>query len=127
MTVNTYAINGIALDPQPTDGSWVSQQPEDRDGNGRPIYASVAEYELMWALAPTSLFQALLAHSVSTSTTGSVTATLPQYNEDDYVFTTYSGCFVERPEFDKYFENYMTNVRVRIGHINPFERSATIA
>jgi hypothetical protein len=121
----TYKLNGVALDPQPTTGRWVLLEPLDEDGNGRPLYSGLMSFEMMWQLAAPTLFASLLSTWVQQSASGTVVADLPKYNSSTYTFYGYSGCILERPTIDPYFQQHETNVKLVVKNIHPLAVAAS--
>jgi hypothetical protein len=117
MTVNAYVINGTTLALQPTSGGWVARESFGLDGNGHPIYEAVRQFRLEWAIDSMSDWYELQNLFDTIYITGSVVVELPQYDGSTYNFREYSGCVVQEPSFDRYFNNYPTNVRLLISNI----------
>jgi hypothetical protein len=112
----TIKVSGVELLLQPTKHRWVPQKDLDTDGDNRPTYPRVREYELAWQLMSTAEFQQVYDIWRAT-TTGTVVTELPQLGATDYQYYPYSGTTWEQPETDPYFEGYITNVKVIVRNV----------
>lgn len=73
----SFAINGTNLSLPPSEGGWIIRDELGRDGNNRPIYPAIRQFEMQWALMPISdLFQVINAQLASV--TGSIVSDLPK-------------------------------------------------
>lgn len=113
----TYKINGTELDPQPTEAKWVSRRVLSEDGNGRPIYPAVREFELRWQLTSPSQVNALQTFFNSVGATGTAVVSLPQYAHSSYTFYDYSGTVLREPEFNSFFAENITEVVLMVTKI----------
>jgi hypothetical protein len=116
-TVNTFAINGTALNIQPTKHNWIKKSSVGTDGGGHAIYPALAQYQMQWDYMSAAEFSQLLTFYDSFGTTGTVVASLPKYKNSTYTFFDYSGCVIDAPGFDNFFENYYENVVILISSI----------
>lgn len=116
-TVNTFAINGTALSIQPTKHNWIKRSSVGIDGGGHGIYPALSQYQLQWDYMSASEFTQLLTFYNSFGITGTAVASLPKYNDSTYEFYAYSGCVVDEPGFDNFFENHYENVVLLISSI----------
>ena len=66
----TYKLNGVALDPQPTEGKWIPRQLVGINGNGRPIYVPTREFEMDFGLLSATGYSVLQNAYLSISATG---------------------------------------------------------
>lgn len=107
-------INGVDLDMQPSEHGWKTPSPLGNNGNGTPIYPALFEYELIFNLESAADFNDLMGYVNLISTTGSIVAGLPEWGAATYANKNYSGCFLQQPEFQGYFEEHHQEVRVRI-------------
>lgn len=80
------------------------------DGNGRPIYSAVREFELSWGLVDATTISQLQTFFNLVSATGSVVVSLPKYANSSYVFYDYTGCVLQEPEWGAYFTEHNTEV-----------------
>lgn len=111
----TYAVNGTEF-LAPTTHRWIERESLGFDGNGRPIYAAVGEYELNWELMSVADLQTLINFGRA-SQTGTVVVDLPQWGAAGYLFNSYSGTYFNRPKVDSYFAEYVQGVSVIINNI----------
>lgn len=107
-------FNGVDLDMQPSDHHWVTPSPLGYNGNGTPIYPALWEYELIFNLESAADFNDLMGYVNLISTTGTVTASLPERGATTYTYKNYSGCHLTQPEMQNYFEEYSQEVRLLI-------------
>lgn len=114
---NTFSFNGTVLTAQPTSHKWISKGEIGVDGSGRGIYAAYREYEMKWDFLSTDEFQQIYNYFQAIGQTGTVVASLPQFNATDYQFYSYSGCVLREPEVGDYFQNYISDVRLLIVRI----------
>lgn len=110
----SIAINGTTLLTQPSDHHWVQRQSLGDDGNGHPIYPAPREYELDWDIIDVASYAQLQALYNAAGSTGTVVASLPQYAVTSYQNYNYSGCVLQEPFYDKYFEEYYMGVKMLI-------------
>lgn len=113
----TYAFNGTTLSLQPSSGKWNMRMALGIDGAGHPIYPLVREFELVWDLIGVDDLQAIQNAYYAVGNTGTVVVDLPKYGDSQYNFYSYSGCTLQEPEYDSYFERYVTNVRLLVLNI----------
>lgn len=113
----TYAINGINLTLPPSESGWVQRDAIGIDGNGRNIYPAIREYEMKWELIPTSALKQIIDAQLSVANTGTLVVDLPKWGDLDYIFYSYSGCFVEEPNIGSYFVDHVTDVTLVITNI----------
>lgn len=113
----TYRINGVAFLMQPTEGNWTPQQALGDDGTGHPIYADVAEFEMVFNAIDVADYRQVQVWQESMGT-GTVYAELPAYNATaNDVFQVYTGTIIRMPERGKYFQGYVLNCKVVISNV----------
>lgn len=112
----SYAINGLKL-LQPTNHQWVEFDILGIDGNGRPVYPQIGEYQLEWGLMPTSDLKTLIDFANFSLTTGTCVVDLPKWGDNDYLFYSYSGTYISRPTVGSYFAEHVENVRLIVRNI----------
>lgn len=110
----SYAINGTTFILQPTKGSWDKRSALGIDGNGHPIYPAVREFDIQWNLMHPTDAQQIINTYNAVQNTGTVVFDLPKYGDAGYQFYSYSGCTLEEPEFEDYFQGYISNGRLKI-------------
>lgn len=115
----TFMVNGAQILVLPLRHHWVKRAELDRDGFNKPIYPGILSYEMFWPAMTPAQYDAWQDVYLSTSTTGSCSVTLPEYGVSTYQFKTYSGASVDHPEYDDFFQEHYTNVRVLINNIVP--------
>lgn len=111
----SYSINSVSILP-PTQGRWVERDLISYDGQGRPIYGAIGEFELTWQLVSVSDLKQLIDVARS-SLTGTVVSDLPQWGAAGYLYYSYSGTYCNRPSVDAYFAEYVENVKVIISNV----------
>ena len=113
----TYKVNGTTITLQPTEGRWVDREKIGTDGNGRPIYPASREFEMKFNLGSTSDWAQLRAFFSSVSVTGTAVVDLPEYGASAYQFRSYSGCILNEPTTNAYFEEYINDFKVIVSKI----------
>ena len=113
----SFALNGANLTLQPSTFGWENRDTLGTDGNGRPLYSSLASFQLFWGLMSTSELRQLILISDTVSATGTVVSDLPEWGNNDYYFKSYSGTIIGRPQVGEYFNTYVTDVRLVISNI----------
>jgi hypothetical protein len=117
---NDYKINGVLI-PCPSAGRWVPRRPIDVQGDNRPIYSPVRQFELRWNLRSWNDWAVLVASFDALQSTGTAVVELPAYPTATGVafgFVEYSGCTLGEPEIGQFFNTeYPTNVVMLIGDI----------
>lgn len=113
----SFALNGTALTLQPSTFNWENREQLGMDGNGKPMYSAVGEFQLMWGLMSTTELNQLTTFFDSVSSTGTVVADLPQWGHTGYYFKSYSGTVMHRPTVGEYFNSYVTDVRLVLSNI----------
>lgn len=113
----TYRIQNTILLTQPSDGNWVQRQSLGTDGAGHPVYPAPREYQLTWDIIDAASYSQLQGFYDVAGNTGTVSVTLPQYASSTYQDHDYSGCVLQEPNYDKYFEQHYTGVKLLIANI----------
>ena len=113
----SYAINGTNLYLQPEEGNWVKRDEIGVDGNNRPIYPAIREFELSWGLMSTSEVKQLIDAQLLVSNTGTIVFDLPKWGDTNWTFYSYSGTFIRDVEVGAYFSEYVKDVRVTVANI----------
>jgi len=119
MAQGDYQINGHAI-LSPSQGRWVPRRPLDVQGDNRPIYSGVREYELKWRLMSYEDWATLQANFNAIESTGSYNVRLPTFPSitgSSWGFTTYSGCTMAEPMIGPFFESYPSSVVLLITNI----------
>lgn len=106
----TYKVQGVEISIQPTEGRWFPRRVIGEDGNGRPIYSAVREFEMRWALTDTAQVNTLQNYFNGVGATGTSVVDLPQYAAATYVFFSYSGTVLREPEFSPFFAESIKDV-----------------
>ena len=110
----TYSVQGTDLTLQPTQGRWIERDILGTDGGAHPIYPTPREFELSWQLiSPEDFFQLSTFYN-TVSNTGSVAVDLPQFGANGYIFNRYSGCILQEPTFDNYFNGFLEGARMLV-------------
>lgn len=119
MTVNAFKINGVAFSRQPSNHRWINQEPYGITGDGRASYAAFREYEMEFDFASPQEFYDFNTYWQSVGLTGTVSVDLPEHptTASAYQFRTYSGCIINQPEFNNFFENHYSSARLLIARI----------
>jgi hypothetical protein len=113
-TSGSYAINGTNLLLQPTEAGWVDRPLIGISGNGRATYPGVREFEMTWGLMDMASFNQIQAAYYSIQSTGTLTFDLPKFNTIPYTFYSYAGCTILEPTVGKFFEQWVTDVKLTI-------------
>jgi hypothetical protein len=118
MNTGSYSIGGVDFIDQPSTGKWLPRKSLGYDGNGRPIYPLVYDFEMDWDIISPSGFNQLENFYLA-SITGTVVANLPKYGISDYVFFPYSGCTLDEVSVDTYFagEGYLMKTKLLVHKI----------
>ena len=112
----SYSINGASI-LQPTSHQWVERDLIGFDGNGRPLYSPIGDFELSWQLMSVSDLKTLIDAQITTSNTGTAVVDLPKWGDSAYLFYSYSGTYISRPTVGTYFVEYVEDVRLLITSI----------
>lgn len=110
----SYAFNGTNFSLQPTEGRWNQRDSYGNDGDGHPIYGQYRTFELRWNLISANDLNQMVNFFNAVSSTGTVTACLPQYGASTYTFFNYSGCVLSEPQVDVFYEEYTQSVSLTI-------------
>ena len=110
----TFAIQGTDLTLQPSVGRWIERDSFGIDGGAHPIYSSVRSFELNWELISTSDFQQIVNFYNIVSNTGTIAVDLPQWGASGFQFNRYSGCTLQEPSFDNFFNEYIQGARLLV-------------
>ena len=115
-TSGSFAINGVVLSLQPSVHRWTGRDILGTDGNGRPLYPALREYEMVFDLVPTSDLVQLVNAQLS-SVTGTLVMDLPKWGDSTYTFYSYSGTVAREPEVGEYFIDHVKSVKWLISNI----------
>mgnify|MGYP001617658310 CR=1 FL=1 len=110
----TYAIQGTDLLTQPTTHRWLERDSFGIDGNAHPIYSSIRGYELGWQLISANDFAQIVTFYNTVQSTGTVAVDLPSWGASSYQFQRYSGCTLQEPTFDNFFNEHLEEARLLI-------------
>lgn len=113
----TYRIQSTTLTTQPSEGNWVQRPSLGDDGAGHPVYPAPREYQLSWNIIDAPSYNQLQNFYDVAGNTGTVSVTLPQYASSTYQDKDYSGCVLQEPNYDKYFEQHYMGVKLLIVNI----------
>ena len=114
----TYKIDGTELNLQPTSGRWIENTSYGIDGRGHPVYSSLREFEISWDLIDIDDLDQIYSFYETCVLSGGSVVELPKYSYSSYSFYAYTGCVLYEPTVEQYFQEYVTNVRLLIAHIN---------
>jgi hypothetical protein len=117
----SYQINSTGLPLEPEEGRWLPQRLLEYDGNGRPIYPATREFEIRWGLLTAGQAWQLQEWFQTIDATGTISADLPRYAWPSYEFRTYSGIYMQQPEFNIFFTENYTDVRLLLTNITTEE------
>ena len=112
-----YKVNGTEIYIQPTSGRWLERTKIGFDGNGRPIFSPTRQFEMRWGILDASGTNQLQTWYDGIGATGTSVVELPKYSAPSYVFSEYSGCFVNEPEYNRFFAEHTTSVILLINNI----------
>lgn len=113
----TYRIGGTAFSVQPTQGRWLPRVEVGTDGNGRPIYSAVREFEITWGLLEADEVNQIQNFFAAVGATGTAVVSLPKYADSTYVFYDYTGCVLREPQFNHFFATNTTEVTLLVTKI----------
>lgn len=114
----SYAIQATEI-LQPTTHGWVEKDSYGVSGDGHTIYSGVRSYQLNWQLMSAADFSQLLGFYNVVSNTGTVAVDLPSFGGSGYAFIRHSGCSLNEPTFDSYFNEHLEGVRLLVFNIPP--------
>ena len=109
----TFKINGTTI-AQPEQEGWLSRDILGIDGNGKPIYPAIRDFEFRWGLMSLSDFCELQTLYNTQGTTGTVVVELPYFCTGSWTFQPYSGTIMREPQPGRFFEEYYTDVYLLI-------------
>lgn len=115
----TYKVNGTEITTQPSDGNWVQRQSLGDDGNGHAIYPAPREFQMVWDIIDASSYNQLQGFYNAIGNTGTAVVTLPQYGSSTYQDYDYTGCVLQEPSYDRYFEQHYMGVKLLVLSIRP--------
>lgn len=113
----TYKVGGTEFSIQPTQGRWLPRAEMGVDGNGRPIYSAVREFEITWGLLEASQVNQLQNFFAAVGATGTAVVSLPKYAASTYIFYDYTGCVIREPQLSHFFSENTTEVILLISKI----------
>lgn len=113
----SYSVNGTAFTLQPSTGKWVSRETVGYDGNSHPIYPATREFQVGWELIGPTDFDQIMGFFNNIGITGTAVVSLPKFPNTTYNFFSYSGCIINEPEVDEYFEGYQKSAKLLISRI----------
>jgi len=116
-----YQINSTGIPLEPEEGRWMPRPLLGMDGNGRAIYPPTREFEIRWGLKTPGQVWQLQEWFQSIGSTGTISADLPRYAWPAYEFRTYSGIHMQEPEFNRFFTENYTDVRLLLTNITTEE------
>ena len=113
-----FSVNGNVL-PNPSTHKWVKPPTYGTSGAGRTLYPGVLQYDMSWTMMSQAEYNLLLNSYVSGTT---MVASLPEWQglavaPEPYEFRTYSGTYIDMPEYQSYFEGQYQGVRVLINNV----------
>jgi hypothetical protein len=111
----TFAVFGTNIS-QPTSGRWSQRSQIGTDGNNKPVYPTVRDFEMAWNLMPTSELKTIIDYSLA-SQTGTLVVDLPKWGDANYIFYSYSGTVSEEPSVGEYFSGYVLDVKWNLTNI----------
>jgi hypothetical protein len=105
-------FNGTGLSLPPTEANWLEQDTLGITGNGRAVYPALREFEMTFNLSNQQNLYELWDYFQQIST-GTVTATLPEYMSPVFRYKNYSGVILRQPTVGSYFaEEYTQEIRL---------------
>lgn len=115
-----YKINDVTLG-QPTQVRWILPPVKGVDGTGMKRYGPYHTFELNWNLMNETDFNVLMEIWRGHYNSGTASITVPEYNiiGADWAtgFVTYTGTYMDRPEYGNYNNTYHQNVKVTLRRI----------
>ena len=116
-TSGSFAVNGTAFTLQPFQFGWNDKEVIGEDGTGRPLYPAVTTFTIKWKLMGTADFKQINDFYQAVSVSGTAIVDLPKWGDTDYTFQSYSGTYLTRPTFEKYFNGYIEGVSMTVTNI----------
>lgn len=113
----TYAVGGVNLQLPPSEGQWGQRETIGLDGNGRPIYPSIRTFTMKWNLISVGDLQQIINAQRAVANTGSSVVDIPKWAASDYLFESYTGCFVNEVTVGKYFAQHVEDVQLLVTNI----------
>lgn len=110
----SFAINGSTLLLQPTEHTWVDRSNVGNSGDARPTYPAIRQYKLDWGFMSMSEYAQLESFFEYSQRTGTLVVDLPKFATSPYQFYSYSGCVIQEPTAQKFFETYVAGVSLLI-------------
>ena len=112
-----YRLDGVDLDLPPLDGHWVEQTALGTDGNNRILYPPTRMFQMVWTMMSPSQFNQIFDQWETLASTGTIVVDLPELGVDPFVFTSYTGAFVEQPTMGEYFQGFYKQVTMLIRNV----------
>jgi len=113
----TFKINSVPFIIQPSSHHWVSRPSLGFDGGGHPMYVAVRSYEMSWDMMSSTGAMQLQGFYNQCSVSGTVIVDLPSYQAGSYVFKSYTGCVLQEPSFDTYFNEFEQTLKLVVNNI----------
>jgi hypothetical protein len=113
----TFKINSVPFVVQPSSHHWVSRPSLGFDGGGHPMYVAVRSYEMSWDFMNISGAMQIQNFYNLCSVSGTVIVDLPAFQAGSYVFKSYTGCVLQEPTFDTYFNEFEQTLKLVVNNI----------
>ena len=112
-----FKVNGTPFVLDPTTHHWASRPSLGFDGAGHQMYVAVRSYEMSWDFMNSSGAAQLQSFYNLCSVSGTVIVDLPQYMSNGYAFQSYTGCILQEPNFDTYFNGFEQTLKLVVNNI----------
>lgn len=119
MGANDWQINGNVI-LAPTTGRWVPRRPLGIQGDNRPIYPAVRQFEMRWQLTDNEDWSNVQYFFNQLAASGTATARLPQFptiTGSAFAWQVYSGVTMQEPTIGPFFEEHPKSVVLLITNI----------
>lgn len=113
----TVGSIGVPFIIQPSTHHWVSRPSMGFDGGGHPMYVAVRSYEMGWDMMSATGANQLQYFYNLCSASGTVIMDLPKYMGGGYLFQSYTGCVLQEPTFDNYFNEFEQTLKLVVNNI----------
>lgn len=119
MGFNDWVINGTIVVP-PTTGRWMPRRALDQQGDNRPIYPGVRQFQMSWILQSFEDWAEVQSLYSAVEASGTSVVRIPGFPTADpqsYAFREYSGTTLNEPQTGPIFETYPSRVVLLINNI----------
>lgn len=102
-------FNGTGLMINPTTAMWVDSDSVGISGDGHAIYPALREFRLSFNLTSQGEWYELYSYFKQVSVTGTLVASLPNFDSNIFTYREYSGAILRFPTMSQYFNEEWSN------------------